>query len=156
MPMPSLDQPGHVAQTPSTELIRDPFARPYAIDRRGQLLVENLDRLADPAIPSHAVDALAAAVVGSSALHSIGWNRALPAIGAHLEFSSLLAGAVGSLSASWQQASEVVDYLWEGLAQPGFKPMYGRATQADRALVRMSTGGQIRSREILPEYEDED
>ena len=54
------------------------------------------------------------------------------------------------------EADEVVDYLWEGLVQPSFKPMYGRATQADRALVSMSTRGRIRSREIQPEYEEED
>ena len=95
---------------------------------------------------------------------SLAAQRCTPLVGiahfpqsAHIyEFSSLLAGAVGSLVLAGNRQSEVVDYLWEGLAQPSFKPMYGRATQADRALVRMSTGGQIRSREILPEYEDED
>jgi hypothetical protein len=157
MPTSPLDQPGRATQTHSTELIRDPFSYPYAIDQRGQLfLIDKLERLSNPLSPSNAVDALAAAVVGSTALQSIGWNRVLPAIGAHLEFNSLLAGAIGILSASWHQADEVVDYLWEGLVQPSFKPMYGRATQADRALVSMSTRGRIRSREIQPEYEEED
>lgn len=151
-----LDQPGHAARTYSTELIRDPFSHPYAIDRRGQLLVENFGRLANPLSPSLAVDALAAALVGSTALHSISWNRALPAIGAHLEFSAILAGAIGALDASWRPADEVVEDLWEGLVQPSFKPMYGRVTHADRSLVSTSTSGWIRSREVQPEYEDED
>lgn len=159
MPSPPFDEPGRVTQTYSTELIRDPFWYPYAIDRRGQLLVDKVDKLEHiPSMlsPSSAVDALTAAVVGSAAVQSIGWNAALPTIGAHLQFSSHLAGAVGTLSASWRQADEVVEYFWEGLVQPSFKPMYGRATRADQALVSMSTSGRIRSREIQPEYEDED
>jgi hypothetical protein len=157
MPTSPFDEPGRATQTYSTELIRDPFSYPYAIDRRGQLfVVDKPERMPSPLSPSNAVDALAAAIVGSAAVQSTSWNAALPAIGAHLQFSSLLAGAVGTLSASWHQADEVVEYFWEGLVQPSFKPMYGRATRADRALVSMSTSGRIRSREIQPEYEDED
>ncbi len=160
MPTLRLDQPGGAARTHSTELIRDPFSHPYAIDRRGQLIVENIvenvERLSNPISPSLAVDALAAALVGRTALHSISWNRALPTIGAHLEFSAILAGAVEALVATWRPADEVVEDLWEGLVRPRFKPMYGHVTRADRTLVSMSTSGRIRSREVQPEYEDED
>jgi hypothetical protein len=46
--------------------------------------------------------------------------------------------------------------LWEGLVRPSFKPMYGRVTHADRMMVSMTTSGRIRSRDVQPEYEDED
>jgi hypothetical protein len=152
MPTLPLNQRGRTAQTHSTELIRDPFSGPYAIDRRGGLLAANLERSAKPLSPSHAVDVLAATLVGDAAAHSIGWTSTLPSIGAHLEFSTLVAGVVEALGANWRPS---VEDLWEGLIRPSFKPMYGRATRADRTLVSKSTSGRIRSREVQPEYEED-
>ncbi len=39
MPTSPLDQLGRATQTHSTELIRDPFSYPYALDQRGQLFL---------------------------------------------------------------------------------------------------------------------
>jgi hypothetical protein len=152
MPTLPIDQISRAAQIHPTELIRDPFADPYAIDRRGQLHVEKLERLANPPSPSQAVDILTAVLVGNASAHSISWNSALPTIGAHLEFSTLFAGAVEALGASWRPS---VEDLWEGLVRPSFKPMYGRATRADRTLVSKSTSGRIRSRDVQPEYDED-
>lgn len=152
--MPTLhDQLVYMAQTHSTGLVRDLFSQSYPIEQSHGFLTENLGRLPSHVSPSNKIDILAAAYVGSTAFNSIWMSRAVPTITAHLGLDGRIAAIFAALETSFSE--ETVENFWEDLVQPRFTPMYGNATSADRAMVRRATGGRIRSREILPEYEED-
>jgi hypothetical protein len=138
--------------TNATELIHDPFSTPYAIDRSGALRNREAGSVIESMSPSHRVDALASALLSSTASYSAGWAAYVPLIRARLELGDWV---VPSLTGVWSNIDSVIGRLWTGLSHAEFAPQYGSPTKSDLALVARATGGGVISTEILPQYDDE-